>query len=84
METFQIEMALEMAGISGEVAQSAARKNNLPASSGIVTALDPALISMPASQINQVLGSALLSNEQTVETLFSKLARSLKGMPRPR
>ncbi|MGB7568925.1 MAG: flagellar hook-length control protein FliK [Chitinivibrionales bacterium] len=79
VETFQMEVGLEMAGISGDVAQSAAQKNNLPGSSGIVTALDPALISMPASQINQALGSALLSNEQTVETLFSKLAGSLKG-----
>ena len=79
VETFQMEVGLEMAGVSGDVAQSAAQKNNLPASSGIVTALDPALISMPASQINQALGSVLLSNEQTVETLFSKLAGSLKG-----
>jgi flagellar hook-length control protein FliK len=79
VETFQIEMALEMAGVSGDVAQSAAQKNNLPADGGIVTALDPALISMPASQIKQALGNTLLLKEQTVETLFSKLAETLKG-----
>lgn len=79
VETFHIEMALEMAGISGDVAQSAAQKNNLPADGGIVTALDPALISMPASQIEQALGNTLLLKEQTVETLFSKLAETLKG-----
>jgi flagellar hook-length control protein FliK len=79
VETFHIEMALEMAGISGDVAQSAAQKNNLPADSGIVTALDPSLISMPASQVKQALGNTLLLKEQTVETLFSKLAETLKG-----
>jgi flagellar hook-length control protein FliK len=83
VETFRIEMALEIAGISGAVAQSAAGKNNLPVSAGIVTALDPQLLSMPASQVKQAFGEAILSKEQTVETLFSKLAETLKGETTP-
>jgi flagellar hook-length control protein FliK len=34
---------------------------------------------MPASQVKQALGNTLLLKEQTVETLFSKLAETLKG-----
>jgi Flagellar hook-length control protein len=79
VETFHIEVALEMAGVSGDVAQSTAQKNNQPSGNGIVTALDPALISMPDSQVNQVLGSVLNTKEQNVEALFAKLAETLKG-----
>jgi flagellar hook-length control protein FliK len=78
-ETFKIQMALEMAGLSGEVAATAAQKNNSASASGIVTALDPALLSMPASQANQVLGKALQAQEKDVETLFAGLAEKLNN-----
>jgi hypothetical protein len=76
-ETFKIQMALEMAGLSGDVAATAAQKNNSASASGIVTALDPALLSMPASQANQVLGKALQAQEKDVEALFAGLAEKL-------
>ena len=78
-ETFKIQMALEMSGLSGDVAATAAQKNNSASASGIVTALDPALLSMPASQAKQVLGKALQAQEKDVETLFAGLAEKLKS-----
>lgn len=76
-QIFTIQMALSMAGIAGDVAQSMSEKNNGLAQSDIALAANPSLLSMPATQSQQVIGNALAKNEQNVETLLQKLSATL-------
>jgi flagellar hook-length control protein FliK len=80
VETFHIEMALETAGVSADIADILAQKNNVSsANNGIVSATDPSQISMPASQIKQVMENIDSdTTDETVDTLFQKLAASLR------
>jgi flagellar hook-length control protein FliK len=80
VETFHIEMALETAGVSADIANILAQKNNVSsANNGIVSATDPSQISMPASQIKQVMENIDSdTTDETVDTLFQKLAASLR------
>jgi flagellar hook-length control protein FliK len=78
-ETFQIQMALEMAGLSGDIATVAAQKNGTAIGNGIITALDPSLLSMPASQTKQVFGDALQAKGEDVAKLFAQLAEKLSA-----
>jgi len=87
-QMFKIELALKMMGISGDVAASMAQKDNVvqdavAALSGIPQASDPSKLSMPAIHVNQLLGEAMASKEQKVETLLTKLANSLKASNGP-
>jgi flagellar hook-length control protein FliK len=77
VETFAVEMALKSSGLSGDIAQRMAQKNDLPASN-IITATDPSLIATVPSQVKQALGNGISAQEQSVETLFKKLAYSLQ------
>jgi flagellar hook-length control protein FliK len=82
VETFHVEMALETAGVSADIADILAQKNNVSsANNGIVSAIEPSQISMPASQIKQVMeniDSDTNTTDETVDTLFQKLAASLR------
>jgi|GEM_PF-3391289 flagellar hook-length control protein FliK len=78
VETFHIEMALASAGISGDISNLLALKNNSAAPGNIITAMEPALVSMPPSQVKQALGNGIASKEKTVETLLKNLAASLQ------
>jgi len=78
VEMFHFEMALSMAGISGDIAQRLAREGNQQSSSGIVSATSPQLLSMPQQQIAQALGSGLDATNRTAETELRALAATLQ------
>jgi flagellar hook-length control protein FliK len=83
-QVFQIEMALKLAGVSGDVANSVAQIDNTAASSsGITQAADPSTLSMPSIHVQQVLGQQIVTKEQKVQRLFSSLVSALqeKGTP---
>ena len=79
VETFRIEMALSMAGLSADIAEQLTQKNNQPVATNIIAAMDPSLVSTSPAQVSRALSSGIAANEQTVETLFKKLAASMQG-----
>ena len=78
VETFHIQMALSMAGISGDVAQRIAQANNQPSTDGIVSATSPAQVSMPPLQVLQALSGGLDTSGNTAETRLQVLAATLQ------
>jgi hypothetical protein len=83
-EIFNIELALSTVEVGSDVAARIAQQNNKPSDSGIIKAMDPSGIAMPASQIKQVVDANLFTGEQRIETLFSKLAQIVREQVFPR
>ncbi len=80
-QIFKLEIAFKMVGISGDVAQDVAAKTDTVlqnTNAGIVTAVDPMKLSMPAIHTQQIAGEAISTDEKKVETLLAKLAQSIK------
>jgi flagellar hook-length control protein FliK len=77
-ELFKIELALKMAGISGEVVEAVAQKENTTLLPGILQASDPSKMSMPTIHVRQVLGDLLVTKEQKVQALLTQLSQSLQ------
>ena len=77
-QLFNIEMALKLSGMSGEVANGVANLENAPVPAGITQATNPALLSTPAIYVRQILGQQLATNEQKLQGLFSTLVSALQ------
>jgi flagellar hook-length control protein FliK len=82
-QMFKIEMALKMAGISGDVITRMAEKENGSVFNGITQATDPSTLSMPATHVKQVLGEIFVSKEEKVQALFNDLVKTLQKKDAP-
>ncbi len=82
-QVFKIEMALKLAGISGDVSTEQAAIDNTVLSTGIAQATDPATLSMPAVHVQQIVGQQVPADGQTVQGLFATLVSALQGKTAP-
>jgi flagellar hook-length control protein FliK len=77
-EVFHIEIALSMVKSGQDVAALVAQKSDQSVDTGLIQAMDPSSISMPASHLKQVLNGDLVADGQKVESLFAKLSHLLR------
>lgn len=84
IELFRMQMALKTLGIAGDVSRAVGVKMNTPVNSGILQATDPSSLSMPDSQLQQLLGN-LIENEgdhiTSVIEHITALANAQKSEP---
>lgn len=78
-QLFNIELALKMSGLSGEVSNAVAQLDNSPLMTGIAQAANPSTLSTPAIYVRQMLGQQNVTGEQKVQGLFSSLVSALQG-----
>jgi len=79
-EIFKIEIGLNMLGVSQIVQDKLSIKmeQQLSNQGGIPQASDPSELSMPASQVRQALGNALVDPKANVDELAKQVAQFLK------
>ncbi len=74
---FRMEIAFRMLGVSREVAEGIAGKQNVPLEIGLATAFNPETKSMPAAQVQQAFGELITAREDEIRTLLSRVAKML-------
>jgi flagellar hook-length control protein FliK len=78
-QLFNIELALKMSGLSGEVSNAVAQLDNNPVMNGIAQAANPSTLSTPAIYVRQMLGQQNVTSEQKAQGLFSSLVTALQA-----
>lgn len=83
VETFHMEVAFRMLGVSRDVAEGIAVKQDMPLDLGLATASDPLGKSMPVEQVQQVFGELIAAREEEIRSLLSKVAALIKSQEKP-
>lgn len=79
VETFNLEIALNMLGIAGEVNRAVAEERPTPIKDfGIPQALDPKLLAIPNEQAKKIFAAQTTGNDAKLDTIIAKMAALVK------